>query len=511
MNAETIVLINIVAFCVFSIALSVVQPAPGRAMWIVANVLVLAIAGVLTWTESPHVLWVTLSVFVPFIALPVVFMLIARRYAGSADMTAAARWMGRAGMLAPSASNRFQVRLLEALALPDPEAAAAALSALEKDAPDEGSHALVIGHQARMRDDWDELARMARTTSRLPVDLLPFAVRALGEVGATADMVRFYSDNRARARSDAVGALDLFVLAFTGRVRGVQTLLEGPLAGLDAETRQMWRLIARLKADAADAEARLGLEDMAARGKKSITQRTARRHAASSYGWEPLTPEADAIVEACASRVLEKQSARPRSWRDVPATALLLSAIAVMYAASVVAGGSQDVDVLVWLGAVNAEDVVDGGAWWRLIAALFLHFGIVHVLVNGFILALVGSAVETRYGWRAVAVAFFAGGVASMFVVVFLMTRGVVTHGVLVGASGAIFALIGFEGARRFRAWQNSRDPFDRREMYALAAAVSVQAAIDLSIPEISFTAHASGFVAGIALGLGWRGAGPAR
>ena len=63
-------------------------------------------------------------------------------------------------------------------------------------------------------------------------------------------------------------------------------------------------------------------------------------------------------------------------------------------------------------------------------------------------------------------------------------------------------AVFGGLVALKIMAWVRSRDAVDRRNVVMLAAILALQATIDLSLPQVSFSAHASGFVVGLVIGL---------
>src|SRR5687768_861935 len=88
-----------------------------------------------------------------------------------------------------------------------------------------------------------------------------------------------------------------------------------------------------------------------------------------------------------------------RILRQAPISTLLLLAIAGVYLAETLAGGSTDQDVLVRFGA-NVPALVWQGEVWRLAASMFLHIGIVHLLVNGWALSQIGPLVEVLLGAR---------------------------------------------------------------------------------------------------------------
>ncbi|MEJ2117578.1 MAG: rhomboid family intramembrane serine protease, partial [Alphaproteobacteria bacterium] len=114
----------------------------------------------------------------------------------------------------------------------------------------------------------------------------------------------------------------------------------------------------------------------------------------------------------------------------------------------------------------------------------------------------VGRIVENLVGSARLLTVFLLGGMLSSLTVLTVMGLGLTHNAVLVGASGAIFAILGLEAMRQLINWLKSRDILDRQELVLLIVIVVAQFSIDLSIPEISFTAHASGLLAGMIIGL---------
>ena len=67
----------------------------------------------------------------------------------------------------------------------------------------------------------------------------------------------------------------------------------------------------------------------------------------------------------------------------------LLILTVFVYLIETFSGGSQNTQTLIYLGA-EANVLIRDGQWWRLIAPIFLHIGIFHILMNGFTLFYVG-------------------------------------------------------------------------------------------------------------------------
>src|SRR5918911_5447808 len=60
-------------------------------------------------------------------------------------------------------------------------------------------------------------------------------------------------------------------------------------------------------------------------------------------------------------------------------------------------GGSESMDVLYAFGATTA-DTITSGQLWRLVAATFLHIGLIHLVGNAMALFWLGHMAERLYG-----------------------------------------------------------------------------------------------------------------
>lgn len=93
-------------------------------------------------------------------------------------------------------------------------------------------------------------------------------------------------------------------------------------------------------------------------------------------------------------------------------------------------------EVLRW--GANYGPLTESGQWWRLFTACFLHFGIIHIGFNMYVLYQIGFFTERLFGgFRYLAVYLIAGIGGN--VVGLLLHPNVVAA----GASGAIFGVYG--------------------------------------------------------------------
>lgn len=153
--------------------------------------------------------------------------------------------------------------------------------------------------------------------------------------------------------------------------------------------------------------------------------------------------------------------------------------------------GSIDIVTLVRFGAKYGS-LIESGEWWRFVTPVFLHANLIHLGFNSWVLFDLGPAVEGLYGPQKFLVLYVLTGAAG-FVLSFLWQPLAVS----IGASGAIFGLIGVMIAYGYRnrrtAGEAVRNMFVRWAVYMLA--------FGLLIPGIDNAAHIGGLLAGIAFG----------
>ena len=150
-------------------------------------------------------------------------------------------------------------------------------------------------------------------------------------------------------------------------------------------------------------------------------------------------------------------------------------------------------------GAVNFKRIL-AGEYYRLFTAMFLHLGTAHIFFNGLALWSIGRTVESLFGSRRFTLIYFLGGLSGS-IASFIFTRGV-----SVGASGAIFAIVGAEIVFLY----NNRQLLGKRAQSELQSLLFL-AALNFGIGLVSAASrggvvidnwgHIGGFFAGIVLG----------
>lgn len=96
-----------------------------------------------------------------------------------------------------------------------------------------------------------------------------------------------------------------------------------------------------------------------------------------------------------------------------------------------------DARTLVEFGAKYPRAMVLGHQWWRLVTAGFLHGGLMHILMNSWVLFDLGAQVEEVYGTSRLIVLYFVSSVFGFYI------SSIWSPAISVGASAALFGLIG--------------------------------------------------------------------
>jgi len=174
-----------------------------------------------------------------------------------------------------------------------------------------------------------------------------------------------------------------------------------------------------------------------------------------------------------------------------PVLSLVLACVAAFLWTT---GGSPSASYgrMVELGAITAAKV-DAGEVWRLVAAVFLHFDLAHLLANMGTLLLVGPVLARIFGPLRFAAVFVGAGVAGNVASYILAP----TTGLKAGASGAVAGVIGALAGQalaegrggRFRRWQ------------ILGAGIAVYALLVGAGAGSDHVAHLGGLIAGVLLG----------
>ena len=185
-------------------------------------------------------------------------------------------------------------------------------------------------------------------------------------------------------------------------------------------------------------------------------------------------------------------------WATAPATYVLVGINCAVFLAMVLQGvsalGPTADQLMVW-GANNAGSVLISDQWWRVVTAMFVHVGIIHLATNMWCLWNLGLLAEPLMGSFGVTAVYILTGAAGNLLSVFWNARHLsvslfnqqLQHQVFyplnyfspgAGASGAVFGIAG----ALIILLKSQRLPVPPEELKRLRKSVIYFAAINLVI-----------------------------
>lgn len=134
---------------------------------------------------------------------------------------------------------------------------------------------------------------------------------------------------------------------------------------------------------------------------------------------------------------------------------------------------------------VNGQPYVfQGGEWYRLVTAGFVHFGLIHLGFNMYLLYMLGQMLEPTIGrvkFALVYVAALLGGSAGSLLL---------NEGLAGGASGAVFGLMGLAAVGY---WMQGTNPLNT----SIGSLLMLNLFVTFFFPGISIGGHLGGAAAG--------------
>ena len=146
-----------------------------------------------------------------------------------------------------------------------------------------------------------------------------------------------------------------------------------------------------------------------------------------------------------------------------------------------------DAALLRKMGANYAPLLKDSHEIWRLFSYMFLHGSIIHILVNMYSLIALANQIETFFGKWKFLIIYILSGVAGG------MLSAVIGKATSVGASGAIFGLLGsmLYFGFHYRAY------FGQAVKLQILPVIAINLAIGFMMPNIDNWCHIGGLVGG--------------
>ena len=193
------------------------------------------------------------------------------------------------------------------------------------------------------------------------------------------------------------------------------------------------------------------------------------------------------------AKVITRQQTRSR-WQGgglmgmggSPATRVLILLNVIAFVFDAITSGR-----LTYYGALFAPAIAWGHEYWRLFTPMFLHAGLWHILVNMYVLFVLGSYLETIVGSKKYLAIYLVSGVAGN-VAAFMLAPMLTST---VGASGAIYGIF---GAFFMYSYHNRTDLAASMMMRQMGILIVINIAITFALPGISWQGHVGGLIGGV-------------
>jgi rhomboid protease GluP len=193
-----------------------------------------------------------------------------------------------------------------------------------------------------------------------------------------------------------------------------------------------------------------------------------------------------------------------RSSGNPTITTALLIGLSALYLLSALLGGADWSQFISGVSAAGLAEIggnarvlsADRGEWWRLITATLLHGSVVHLVMNGFALWNIGAQLEEGIGWQELLFAYVVTGISGSAMSTFFGNPVAVS----IGASGAIFGLLGFLVAHGTRNMAELT-----RQLSRNGSTLVIALLIPFLIPNVDNWAHIGGVSSGLIMGYLYR------
>ena len=138
-------------------------------------------------------------------------------------------------------------------------------------------------------------------------------------------------------------------------------------------------------------------------------------------------------------------------------------------------------------------EYVDGvarGSWWQVVTSVFTHITVLHIALNMLALYMFGPPLEQILGRLRFVTLYLVSGITGSAAVMLFSNA----HGMTLGASGAIFGLLGAMAVVAFKSGGDVR---------GLMSLLAINLLITFTVPMISWQGHLGGLVGGTLVALG--------
>ncbi|HEY2712235.1 MAG TPA: rhomboid family intramembrane serine protease [Chthoniobacterales bacterium] len=479
---------------------------PRNRGWLIASLIVLAVC-VIAWATVPSLAgffggaaWICLLLFPPLAEHAIAQALIEQRLGRARGLAVVRR------LFHPWDDSPYRPEVIRSLELAGKSRLGLALDQLakERDEHTPGGH-YATALTFALTENWAGLVQWYRGDLSLTTDPAVYSLylRALGEIGLVDDLVFDFAshtpDSKADGLLNSASSFDLaLVLAFSGQTEPLVRLVADRLGRMPLERQQFWLATVEW-AEGKSKPAQQRLEKLRLTTSDVVLQRSIELRLAVGQKPGTLNSRAEVKLARLVTETIGTSDVEaPRPRRGAPAVWGLIVINLVMFGVEILMGGATNDRTLDLLGALDPEAVIVRHEYWRLLTALFLHYGLLHILINLLALYLLGPELERLIGSFKFIMSYLISGLGSSLGVVLSRAFNLNHADQLVGASGCVMGVIGVSAGLLLR---DRRTPLAGGRLRDIILIVAIQTAFDLWTPQVSLSAHLSGFATGLLLG----------
>lgn len=177
-------------------------------------------------------------------------------------------------------------------------------------------------------------------------------------------------------------------------------------------------------------------------------------------------------------------------------TGILIAVNVIYFLYLEIAGSSEDILFMLDHGAMYTPAVLIGKEYYRLLTAMFMHFGIDHIINNMIVLFALGDNLERALGHIKYLIFYLICGIGSNAISMIL--SGVESGAVSAGASGAIFGIVG----GLLYAVSINRGRLEDLSTRQLVVMIALSLYLGFTESGVDNVAHISGLLLGIIFGI---------
>ena len=200
------------------------------------------------------------------------------------------------------------------------------------------------------------------------------------------------------------------------------------------------------------------------------------------------------VGQHCPECVAEARRSAPRVRTAIranaPAVFILIGANVIAFLAQTLIPGFTERFLMI-------PGAVEHGQWYRLVTAMFLHAGALHIILNMYVLFMIGPNVEQAFGTAKFTVMYLVAGLMGS-----AFSYALPPDNPSLGASGAIF---GIAGVLFIYLYKRRSSAMLGRYLRSIGFFIGANLLLGIALSSfIDIWAHVGGLVGGMVLALGF-------